>query len=79
MTMTGSAMASHRPHQFKPGQSGNPRGRARADEFKQWENPLQKYMLEPIEVTSRAKETVPVVDALIKGAINRALGDVPST
>jgi hypothetical protein len=59
---------------FKPGQSGNPRGRSRAVEFRDWENPIQRYMLEPITVTIKGKkEKVPVVDALIKTAIRRAL------
>jgi hypothetical protein len=48
---------------FRPGQSGNPRGRSRAVDFKDWENPIQKYMLEPITVTIKGKkEKVPVVD-----------------
>jgi hypothetical protein len=60
---------------FRPGQSGNPRGRSRAVDFKDWENPIQKYMLEPMTVTIKGKkEKVPVVDALIKTAIGRALG-----
>jgi hypothetical protein len=60
--------------QFRPGKSGNPRGRARAIEFRDWESPIQKYMLEPITVTIKGKkEKVPVVDALIKTAIKRAL------
>jgi uncharacterized protein DUF5681 len=59
---------------FRPGQSGNPRGRSRAVDFKDWENPIQKYMLEPMTVTIKGKkEKVPVVDALIKTAIRRAL------
>ena len=59
---------------FRPGQSGNPRGRLRAVDFRDWENPIQKYMLEPITVTIKGKkEKVPVVDALIKTAIRRAL------
>jgi hypothetical protein len=59
---------------FRPGQSGNPRGRSRAVDFRDWENPIQKYMLEPITVTIKGKkEKVPVVDALIKTAIRRAL------
>jgi len=29
---------------FRPGQSGNPRGRSRAVDFKDWENPIQKYI-----------------------------------
>jgi hypothetical protein len=60
---------------FKPGQSGNPRGRARAVDFKDWENPIQKYMLEQITVTVKGKkEKMPVVDALMHTAIRRALG-----
>jgi hypothetical protein len=59
---------------FRPGRSGNPRGRSRAVDFRDWENPIQKYMLEPITVTIKGKkEKVPVVDALIKTAIRRAL------
>ena len=59
---------------FRPGQSGNPRGRARTVDFKDWENPIQKYMLELMTVTIKGKkEKVPVVDALIKTAIRRAL------
>jgi hypothetical protein len=59
---------------FKPGQSGNPRGRSRAVDFKDWENPMQKYMLEPMTVTVKGKkEKMPVVDALMKTAIRRAL------
>jgi hypothetical protein len=59
---------------FKPGQSGNPRGRSRAVDFKDWENPIQKYMLEPMTVTVKGKkEKMPVVDALMKTAIRRAL------
>lgn len=59
---------------FRPGQSGNPRGRSRAVDFKDWENPIQKYMLEPMTVTIKGKKVkVPVVDALIKTAIRRAL------
>jgi hypothetical protein len=59
---------------FRPGQSGNPRGRSRAVDFKDWENPIQKYMLEPMTVTIKGKkEKVPVVDALIKTAIRRSL------
>jgi hypothetical protein len=59
---------------FRPGQSGNPRGRSRAVDFRDWENPIQKYMLELITVTIKGKkEKVPVVDALIKSAIRRAL------
>ena len=56
------------------GNPGNPRGRSRAVDFKDWENPIQKYMLEPMTVTIKGKkEKVPVVDALIKTAIRRAL------
>jgi hypothetical protein len=59
---------------FRPGRSGNPRGRSRAVDFRDWENPIQKYMLELITVTIKGKkEKVPVVDALIKSAIRRAL------
>ena len=59
---------------FRPGQSGNTRGRSRAVDFKDWENPIQKYMLEPMTVTIKGKKVkVPVVDALIKTAIRRAL------
>jgi hypothetical protein len=59
---------------FRSGQSGNPRGRARAVDFKDWENPIQKYMLELITVTVKGKkEKMPVVDALIKTTIRRAL------
>jgi hypothetical protein len=59
---------------FRPGRSGNPRGRSRAVDFRDWENPIQKYMLELITVTIKGKkEKVPVVDALIKTAIRRAL------
>ena len=59
---------------FRPGQSGNPRGRSRAVDFRDWENPIQKYMLEQMTVTIKGKkEKVPVVDALIKTAIRRAL------
>jgi hypothetical protein len=63
---------------FKPGKSGNPRGRARAEEFVDWDNPVQKYMLESITVTIKGKKTkLPVVDALMKAAISRALGGCP--
>jgi hypothetical protein len=59
---------------FRPGRSGNPRGRSRAVDFRDWENPIQKYMLELITVTIKGKkEKVPVVGALIKTAIRRAL------
>lgn len=59
---------------FRSGQSGNPRGRARVVDFKDWENPIQKYMLELITVTVKGKkEKMPVVDALVKTAIRRAL------
>jgi hypothetical protein len=65
---------------FKPGQSGNPRGRARAIEFRDWENPIQKYMLELITVTIKGKtEKIPVVDALMMAAIKRALGGCTKT
>jgi hypothetical protein len=60
---------------FRPGQSGNPRGRSRTVDFEGWENPIQKYMLEPVTVTINGKKVkIPVVDALIKTAIRRALG-----
>jgi hypothetical protein len=60
---------------FKPGKSGNPRGRPRTVDFTGWENPLQKYLLEPVTVTIKGKkEKVPTVDALIKMAVGRAMG-----
>jgi Family of unknown function (DUF5681) len=60
---------------FKPGQSGNPRGRRRTVDYAGWENPIQKYLLEPVTVTIKGKkEKVPAVDALMKMAIGRALG-----
>ena len=59
---------------FRAGQSGNPRGRARAVDFKDWENSIQQYMLETMTVTVKGKrEKILVVDALIKTAIRRAL------
>jgi hypothetical protein len=65
---------------FKPGQSGNPRGRSRAIEFRDWENPIQKYMLELITVTIKGKtEKIPVVDALMMTSIKRALGGCTKT
>jgi hypothetical protein len=65
---------------FKRGQSGNPRGRARAIEFRDWENPIQKYLLEPITmIINGKKEKVPVVDALMMTAIKRALGGCTKT
>jgi hypothetical protein len=60
---------------FKPGQSGNPKGRKSSDDFSNWENPIQKYMLEPVSVTVKGKkQKIPVVDALIRSAIARAMG-----
>jgi hypothetical protein len=60
---------------FKPGQSGNPRGRQRTVDYTGWENPIQKYLLELITLTIKGKkEKLPVVDALMKMAIGRALG-----
>jgi hypothetical protein len=60
---------------FKPGQSGNPKGRKGSGDFNNWENPIQKYMLEPVSVTVKGKkQKIPVVDALIRSAIARAMG-----
>jgi hypothetical protein len=59
---------------FKAGQSGNPRGRARAEEFRKWENPIHKYMLEAIPVViDGKKKTMVTVDALMKVLIAKSL------
>jgi hypothetical protein len=59
---------------FKKGQSGNPKGRKKREDWREWENPLRKYLLEPMTVTIQGKKvTMAVVDLLIKKAIHRAL------
>ena len=52
---------------FRPGQSGNPRGRRRREAYEETENPLRMYMLEQMTVTIKGKKvTMPVVDVIIK-------------
>ncbi|HEV3500148.1 MAG TPA: DUF5681 domain-containing protein [Bradyrhizobium sp.] len=59
---------------FKPGQSGNPGGRKPVVDFSEWENPLSKYLLEMRTVNIKGKNVrMPVVDIMIKTAIQRAL------
>jgi hypothetical protein len=58
---------------FKPGQSGNPRGRKRRLAYEEDENPLRVYMLETMTVSIKGKKVkLPVVDVIIKSMIQKA-------
>jgi len=59
---------------FKPGQSGNPRGRRARMNSSSGKSTSEVYARADRSDFQGQKKTVPVVDALIKGAINRALG-----
>lgn len=61
--------------QFKKGQSGNPRGRPPLVEQHEWKNVLDKLLIEPITVVlpDGKKRQLTTLEALIKGAIRRAL------
>jgi Family of unknown function (DUF5681) len=59
---------------FKPGQSGNPRGRKPKVDYSGWKNPIQKYLLEPMTITINGKrQELPTVDVLMMSTIKRAL------
>lgn len=61
--------------QFKRGQSGNPRGRRRAPEQYEWKNILDRELIEKVGVFEDGKKKrITKMEALIKGAIQRALG-----
>ena len=60
---------------FRPGQSGNPRGRKRREAYEETENPLRMYMLEPMKVSIKGKKVkMTAVDLIIKSMINKAVG-----
>ena len=65
---------------FKKGQSGNPRGRRSAalEQFRGWENPIVKYLLDDMTVTIKGKKaTMPVMDVLMQATIRNAIGGCP--
>jgi hypothetical protein len=59
---------------FKPGQSGNPKGRPKSSAPPIWQNPLTAMLLEPISVNVGGKVmTIPTYKAMLKRMANKAL------
>jgi hypothetical protein len=65
---------------FRPGQSGNPRGRTHREAYEETENPLRMYMLEQMKVSIKGKKVkMTAVDLIIKSMINKAVAGCHKT
>jgi hypothetical protein len=61
-------------HQFKPGQSGNPKGRNTAAAHREGSFPLHRVLMEEIEVkVGDKKATMTFLEAILKKQVAKAL------
>jgi Family of unknown function (DUF5681) len=60
---------------FKPGQSGNPKGRSKGIELPVFEDPIKTMLREEISITLKGKRRkVPTFQALLRVVLGKALG-----